>query len=109
MRHSLSERDLETIASVTGDDPAELGARLAARPWTAAEILTKDDVVDCVLSREGHPSRPVSPFLLFAVITHRTADELREAQHVVEWAGPGARIPVFDVDPLIARVAMFRK
>ena len=100
MSHSLDERDLATIGSVTGDDPAELRARLAARPWLTAELLTREDVADAVLSREGHPSRPVSPSLLFAVITHRTADELRTAHHVSDWAGPGTRIPVFDVDDL---------
>lgn len=98
MRHSLTERDLETIGSVTGDAPAELRARLTTKPWSAADLLTRDDVVDAVLSRGAHPSVAVSPFLLFSVIAHCTAEELRTADHLAEWCGPGARIPVFDID-----------
>ena len=41
-----------------------------------------------------------SPFLLFAVLVHRTIRDLGQASFVEEWVGPRQRVPVFDVSGL---------
>lgn len=97
---SLNERDLATLADVVGSDPAELSADLRRRPWAIHDLLSSDAVFDVVMDRHAHPARVVSPFLLFAVLVHRVADELREATYVNDWSGPRSRLPVFDVAPL---------
>lgn len=97
---SLSERDIATLAGVVGSDPAELTADLKRRPWYIHDLLSSDDVFDAVMDRHDHPANVVSPFLLFAVLVHRAAGELREATYVNDWSGPRARLPVFDVAPL---------
>lgn len=97
---SLSERDIATLATVVGAEPAELTAELKRRPWYLHDLLSDGDVFDSVMDRHEHPARVVSPFLLFAVLVHRAASELREATYVNDWSGPRVRLPVFDVEPL---------
>jgi hypothetical protein len=41
-----------------------------------------------------------SPFLVFSVLVHRAARDLRQASFVDEWVGPRQRVPVFDVGGL---------
>jgi hypothetical protein len=97
---SLSERDVATLAAIVDSDAVELSADLRRRPWSIHDLLARDDVFDAVLDRTAHPANVVSPFLLFAVLVHRAARELREAKFVNEWSGPRNRLPVFDVEPL---------
>lgn len=96
----LTDRDLGTLAAIAGGDAAGLSAELHRRPWRIHDLLVRPDVFEKVLGRHAHPSEAVSPFLLFAVLIHRTAEELREATYVNEWIGPRARMPLFDVAPL---------
>jgi hypothetical protein len=54
---------------------------------------------------QGRPPRPgqavpVSPFLTFAVVVHRSAIELASMGHVAERTGPRQRIPLFDAPAL---------
>ncbi len=97
---SLSERDVATLAAIVDSDPVELSAELRRRPWSIHDLLARDDVFETVLDRSAHPANVVSPFLLFAVLVHRVADELRAATFVNDWSGPKSRLPVFDVEPL---------
>lgn len=96
----LTARDLATLAAVTGSEPEALAAELRRRPWRIHDLLSDEAVFDSVLDRHSHPARLVSPVLLFAVLIHRAADELRDAPYVNDWTGPRSRLPVFDVAPL---------
>jgi hypothetical protein len=81
-------------------DPDQLADELRTRPWAIHDILSNEDVFAGVMGRQAHPANVVSPFLLFAVMVHRAAAELRTATFVNDWVGPRARLPVFDVAPL---------
>ena len=98
--NQLTDRDLGTIASVLGADLEELVAELEARPWRIHDILSDPELFDVVMDRKDHPAAVISPRLLFSVLMHRAAAELREAVFVNDWLGPRSRLPVFDVDPL---------
>lgn len=97
---SLTERDLATLGAIVGSDPVELAEELRRRPWSVHDLLSRSDVFEAVLDRSAHPADVVSPFLLFAVLLHQVAAELRDATFVNDWSGPRSRLPVFDVDPL---------
>ncbi|MEA2002154.1 MAG: hypothetical protein U9N84_09775 [Actinomycetota bacterium] len=96
----LSERDLRTLAGILVSDPDQLAEELQTRPWAIHDILSAEDVFAGVMGRQAHPANVVSPFLLFAVMVHRAAAELRTATFVNDWVGPRSRLPVFDVAPL---------
>lgn len=96
----LSERDLRTLAAITVSDADQLAEELRLRPWAIHDLLSDPDVVDGVMGRHAHPANLVSPFLLFAVMVHSAASELRTATYVNDWTGPQSRLPVFDVEPL---------
>ncbi len=96
----LSKRDLRTLAGIVAGDPDQLAEKLQTRPWAIHDILSNEDVFTGVMGRQAHPANVVSPFLLFAVMVHRAAAELRTATFVNDWVGPRARLPVFDVAPL---------
>jgi hypothetical protein len=100
----LSDSDLELLATGIPDfgGVANPAATIRSRPGMVADLL-------------GHPSAYASvfqptvdtdvfvtatPFLVFAVAVHRTADDLAGATHVSEWLGPRQRVPVLDVSDL---------
>lgn len=96
----LTERDMKTLAGITGSEPETLAEELRRRPWAIHDILSDDAVVEGVMGRHAHPANVVSPFLLFAVVVHASAGDLRVATYVNDWTGPRSRLPVFDVAPL---------
>ncbi|MCP4305884.1 MAG: hypothetical protein GY788_13620 [bacterium] len=96
----LSGRDLRCLAAITAGDADELAEDLRCRPWAIHDLLGDEEVVAGVMGRHAHPANLVSPFLLFAVMVHRAAAELRTATFVNDWTGPRSRLPVFDVAPL---------
>jgi hypothetical protein len=96
----LTERDVGTLAAIIAAEPSELAAELRRRPWWIHDLLARPEVFDKVLDRHAHPADVVSPFLLFSVLLHKTAEDLREATYVNEWIGPRSRMPLFDVEPL---------
>ena len=96
----LSGRDLRTLAAITGGDADQLAEGLQVRPWGIHDILSDEAVFSGVVGRQAHPANVVSPFLLFAVLVHAAANELRTATFVNDWTGPQSRLPVFDVAPL---------
>lgn len=96
----LSERDIQTLAAITASDAEELAQQLRVRPWAVLDLLSDEDVYAGVMGRHAHPANLVSPFLLFAVLVHRAAADLRTATYVSEWTGPRSRLPVLDVGPL---------
>lgn len=93
----LTERDIATIGDATHTAPDDIASQLRSRPWSLADLLSSDQVFDAVMDRQAHPGALVSPYLLFSVLLHRSAAELRAAAYVNEWAGSRARLPVFDV------------
>lgn len=96
----LSGRDLRTLAAIKVEDPEKLAEELHQRPWAIHDLLADDDVFEGVVGRHAHPANLVSPFLLFAVMVHAAAADLRSAKFVNDWMGPQSRLPVFDVAPL---------
>ena len=98
-RLNLREGDLAVLARALGTDGDVLRDELERRPWYANDVLRRPEVVESVL--HGTDQLAVSPLLFFAVLTHHAADELLATDWVNEWAGPGCRLPVFDVEPLL--------
>lgn len=98
--NGLTDRDLGVLARVTGSDGDELRAQLRRRPWLLHDLLSDPLVIETVTGDSGDVADVVSPFLLFAVLAHRAADELVDATYVNDWSGPRMRLPVFDVEPL---------
>jgi len=98
---NLHEGDLTVLARALGTDRDSLRDELERRPWHANDVLRRTEVVESVLHGAGAEQFAVSPLLFFAVLTHRAADDLSSSDWVDEWAGPGCRLPVFDVEPLL--------
>ena len=96
----LSGRDLRTLAAIKAEDPEKLAEELKQRPWLIHDLLADEEIFEGVMGRHAHPANLVSPFLLFAVMVHAAASELRDASFVNDWMGPQSRLPVFDVEPL---------
>ncbi len=96
----LSEGDLMALGQVAGQDPETLRAEIRDQPWLLPQLLSRPEALDAITDPTSDLDDVVSPFLLFAVISHRAASELASATHVNDWFGPRSRIPVFDVAPL---------
>lgn len=96
----LSGRDVATLAAIVGVGPESLASDLQRRPWSVNDLLSAPEVFETILERRDPPFLGVSPFLLFAVLVHHVAGELRQATYVNDWTGPKSRLPVFDVAPL---------
>lgn len=96
----FTQRDIATLASVLDVDSDSLTSDLKRKPWRIHDVLSEPEVFEAVVDRHSHPAQVVSPILLFAVLIHRAADDLRDAQYVNDWCGPRSRLPVFDVAPL---------
>ncbi len=97
-RLDLHERDIAVLAAALEIDSESLQLEIARRPSYVSDILRRPEVIDSILGTEV---LAVSPLLFFAVLIHRSADELTDSEWVEEWVGPGCRLPVFDVEPLL--------
>lgn len=93
----FTDRDFATLGDATHTAPDDIASEIRSRPWSLADLLSSDDVFNAVMDRQAHPGALVSPYLLFAVLVHRSAADLREAAFVNEWAGARTRSPVFDI------------
>jgi len=96
----LSGADIATLAAIVSAEPTSLAADLRRRPWSVNDLLADPRVFETIFARNDPPFIGVSPFLLFAVLIHHVAQELRQATYVNDWTGPKSRLPVFDVEPL---------
>jgi hypothetical protein len=97
----FTDGDIVRLAELAGCRADELPAELRRKPWRLGELLSDpaaDEAIDptSVGTEAGAPS----PYLLFAVLTHRAANDIRDASFVNDWMGPRMRLPVFDVEPL---------
>lgn len=100
-RLDLCEGDLNVLARLIDTDGETLRDELDRRPWYANDVLRRPDVVEAILDGSDGEQLLVSPLLFFAVLVHRSADELGALGWVDDWVGPGCRLPVFDVEPLL--------
>jgi hypothetical protein len=89
--------------SEAGQTPGRGRSWLLGDPDALQALLGDPRVFSAVLGTEtgtpGHASS-ASPFLVFAVIVHRSATELGRMAHVPERTGPRQRVPLFDAPEL---------
>jgi hypothetical protein len=91
----LTDSDLSVIAAHggAGDVRGDSNAMLRA--------LDSPGLFRAVFDQPGRdPLFQASPFLLFSLLVHRAARDLRQASFIEEWVGPRQRVPVFDVEGL---------
>jgi hypothetical protein len=100
-RFDLCEGDVVVLARAIGTDPDSLLVELERRPSSISDLLRRPEVVESVMSGTGPEHLAVSPLLFFAVLVHHSAEELAGSEWVADWIGPGCRLPVFDVEPLL--------
>ena len=99
----LSDHDLGHLSRVAGwrGPAARFRAQLAGEPGMIDDLLADPRLFDAIFAAPDPGfGPPVTPFLAFGILVHRSARELRAADHVPEWVEPGRRLPVFDVAPL---------
>jgi hypothetical protein len=99
----LTETDLSLLGPVVDSPPAEdASAYLRSHPELVEEALGSSAAFDLVLGADVHDALLVhaSPFLVFAVVVHRTVDELGRTTFVEERVTPRMRVPVFDAGQL---------
>lgn len=99
-RIGLDAADIDVLAEALAVPADTLRAEIERRPRHLDEVLAEPEVAEAVLDGDVDPLR-ISPRLLFAVLVHRSADELAGTGWVADWVGPGTRLPVFDVEPLV--------
>ncbi len=97
-RLTCEDRQVLLTALTDGRDWEAFREEVDGHPWRLIDLLAHPDLLDAVLDPRVGPGASVSPVLLFSVFVCHAADELRRAGHLTEWAGPRARVPVFDVD-----------
>jgi hypothetical protein len=100
-RLDLPDEDVVVLARVLGTDGDSLQSELDRRPLYVSDILRRPEVADAVLGAPQSEQLGISPLLFFAVLIHRSADDLTTRDWVDDWVGPGSRLPVFDVEPLL--------
>ena len=89
----LSDADLAALS--VADDASGAGRR---DPERIEALLDNPALFRRLFATPGRdPFLQGSPFLLFAVLIHRAARDLRQASFLEEWVGPRQRVPVFDV------------
>ncbi|HEX2404802.1 MAG TPA: hypothetical protein VHM29_08870 [Acidimicrobiia bacterium] len=97
----LSQRDFELLAQTAETGGAALKQRMLERPEVIDELLASRRLFDMIFDNTRDLAKPgASSFLSFAALVNRSASDLHDASYVSEWAAPGKRLPVFDVEPL---------
>ncbi len=97
----LSRRDIELLAGIADVDAADLRRLVLDRPTTIDELLGCDELHDAIFESGPETLDPgVSTFLVFGALVGKSTHDLMSASHVPEWAAPGKRLPVFDVEPM---------
>lgn len=101
----LSDRDLELMARVTGQERGvdELRSHLRASPEELERLLRSEDLYEAIFGDNvaGNVLEVgVTPFLVFGLIVNKVARDLESTTFVPEWVGSGQRLPVFGVDSL---------
>jgi hypothetical protein len=90
----LTDADRGLLAAASGEP-------VPREPELIEPLLGRPAVFDAIFRSEGpDPLLSASPFLVFAVLVQRVAQDLERLPFVEEWLGPGQRLPVFDVSGL---------
>src|SRR5947209_4734511 len=99
----LTDRDLALLARVAGlSSPAALASAARDNPALLERVLSEPRLFDMLFDAKSDIFAVASPFLTFAVLTHRGARELSRTPYVEEWIGPGRHVPSFAVEDLRA-------
>jgi hypothetical protein len=95
----LSEADIALLASATSDldSPENVLAYLRANPNGIEALLNQPSLFAALFQGEGDALLRASPFLVFAVLVHRAAQDLDHVRFVDEWISPQRRVPIFEV------------
>lgn len=99
----LTEHDLEVLTALEGSpsDVDELRRLLHREPERLDGMLADPHLFELVFETpETGMIAGLTPLLAFAVLVHRTMQDLGSASYVPEWVGAGERLPVFDVETL---------
>lgn len=99
----LSEQDVDVLAAVAGTGSARTDFRneLSRQPEAIDGFLAEPALFDAVFENPvGGINAQVTPFLPFGILVNRLTSDLNDTSYVEEWAGPGKRLPVFDVASL---------
>jgi hypothetical protein len=96
----FSRRDIELLSSVSGVSEETVTARLAGDPGWVDQALASPDLYEAIFGESESLGPIVTPFLAFGALVHHAEGDLGRANHLLEWSGPGKRLPVFDVGPL---------
>lgn len=94
----LSDQDVGLLAEVAGDEAATIRARLRERPQMVDDLLAEPELFHRVFeSPEQNLRFHPTPFLAFGILVSQVVRDLEDMNYAYEWAGPGQRLPVFDV------------
>jgi hypothetical protein len=99
----LTDVDLALLAASAGEDSGNTHwrDRLWRDPAYLSLVLGLPALFDRLFaSGDDETMLRASPFLVFASLLTRAAQDLQAVQFVQEWVGPGRRVPVFDVADL---------
>jgi hypothetical protein len=99
----LTDADLHLLATETGEAESgeELLTYLHANPAYLTALLEHPSLYVSLFGSGEHDALlRASPFLVFAVLVHRGAQDLAGLPFVEEWIGPNRRLPSFEVGGL---------
>lgn len=92
----LTDADLALLTESVDEDPD-----IRRHPDRIAALLDRPAIFQRLFGPSARePLLQGSPFLVFSVLIHRAARDLKETSFVEEWVGPRERVPVFDVPGL---------
>src|SRR5947209_15779846 len=92
------DADLALLAGSAGHSSIDdFSTYLRANPDALEALLQHPALFHALFGRgEQDVLLRASPFLVFAVLVNRAAQDLAQAQFVEEWIGPGRRVPMFE-------------
>lgn len=97
----LTERDLELLSRLAPRTDVDAD-RLRTDPDALTRVLGHEAVHDAAFGESAdEPFLLASPFLVFALITHRSWNDLGTVQAVDEWVGARQRLPVLSSGQLM--------
>lgn len=94
----LSDQDMELLAEAAGEEPSTVRVRLRERPDLMDDLLAEPQLFEEVFaSPEPDLRLRLTPFFAFGILVNQVVRDLESMNYAYEWAGPGQRLPVFDV------------
>jgi hypothetical protein len=96
----LSQRDIELLSRIAEVPEESVRALLARDPGWIDRALAAPALFEAIFGESDGLGPIVTPFLAFGALVHHAEEDLGRSTHLLEWSGPGKRLPVFDVAPL---------